>query len=412
MRSSFTTTTVYSTLGSIGAHLIFIVLAGNLLLSQDRPVLTPNDSIKLKVVKKIPLLKKKPIREISRQRIETSGPIKHENLPKAQKPFGALEISPTKQETPMVKQMEQNIVQTPTVAPKKLLAKTSVSTRFLNTNSITPRNPRVEISKNIHSSRTTAVNDRATRLTRTTPKIRVPQPIKQSTSARSKVTSLASKAVRTPHSNLVPKRFQIQSSSTTTATSGKQIISGRAKRANTALFQTKVSQSDASSQKGKINKENPLQKISPLRVSLPYSSPKKLENVKSTFTNGTLKTSFLSSGAKRLDFSDIESRPIPYILDQRVLQGYSRGIQRKISAKRKYPKKAKRDGKQGRVTVRFTVLKSGEIKDLILVTRTPYEELNKAGLDAVRQAAPFSKLPEEIEQDYLVLELPFKFEIK
>jgi|GEM_PF-1524187 len=220
-------------------------------------------------------------------------------------------------------------------------------------------------------------------------------------------------ASRVSLSDITPKKPGEAKSTSTPATSKRgQLINRQAQRVDTALLQTKAVQSNSAPKEGSSNKGSPLQESSASRVSLPDTTPKKPGEVKSNSKKGTLKTALFSPDAKRFASQVAEPRPVPNIIDPKVLQGYSRGIQRKISSRKKYPKRAKRTGKEGQLTVRFTVLKSGEIEDLILVTKTPYEELNKAGLNAVKRAAPFPSLPEEIGEDYLVLELPFKFEIK
>ncbi len=452
MSSSYTTTTVYSALGSISAHFVFVVFVGYLFLSQDRPVYPPKKIVKLEIVKKTPLPEKNSIKEVSKPPIQTPSPMKQENLPQIQKPTGILEVTPVKPVTPVVQKMEQNAVQTPSVPTRQLLAKTSVSTRPSHADSIVPRSdPQVQITNSISSSKATVIDNRASRLTQPAPKRRVLQQTKQSVSfltatkggglisGRAKRISAASfqpkaieshkgspknsfkkegqlingRAKRINTASLQPKAIQSDKSSQKSSVNHRgQLISDRAKRVRTASFQPKALQSDKGSPKGTSNKGNLLKETASFRMSFPHSSPRKPENVKSNFIKGTVKTASYSSGAEPFAFSKVEPRPVPTIVDPRVLQSYSHGIQSKIAARKKYPRRAKRQGKQGRLTVRFTVLKSGEIKDLILVAKTPFKELNEAGLNAVREAAPFTSLPAEIGQEYLVLELPFKFELK
>ena len=147
------------------------------------------------------------------------------------------------------------------------------------------------------------------------------------------------------------------------------------------------------------------------RVSLPKTKPLPFKAPGKKQGTATIKSARISSEAKQFA-SAFEPRPVPNIIDQGALKGYSRGVQRKIAARKKYPRKAKREGKEGQVTVQFTVMKSGKIKDLLLVAGTSYAELNKAAMDAVKRAAPFPGLPEELGQDFLELVLPFNFTIK
>ncbi len=453
MSSSYTTTTVYSALGSVSAHFVFVVFAGYLFLSQDRPVYPPKRTVKLEVVKKTPLPEKNSIKEISRPQIQTPNPMKRKNLPQIQNPKRILEVTPVKPVTPVVQQMEQSAVQAPSVPTRQLLAKTSVPARPSRIPSIVPRSdPPVQLSNSISSSKAAVVDNRATRWTRPAAERRALQRDQQSNSfltaakggkliqSRAKRVNIVSFQTQVPQSDistpkgslknegqlingrakrihiasLQPKAIQSEKGSQKSSLNHRgQLIRDRATRIKTASIQPKAIQSERGSEKGTANKGNLLKETSSFRMSLPHSGPKKPENVKSNFINGTLKTASYSSGAEPFIFSEeVEARPVPTIIDPKVLQSYSTGIQRKIAARKKYPRRAKRLGKQGRLTVRFTVLKSGEIKDLLLVAKTPFKELNEAGLNAVREAAPFTSLPEEIEQEYLVLELPFKFELK
>jgi TonB family protein len=333
---------------------MFVALAGNFFLSQNSPIPIPKKTIKLEVIKSIPLNQAEPIREINRQRIKSFDAITPDKLPKIQKPLEKLENTNIRPETPMIEQRKQNPIQSSLVAKRKVIEKTLDPIRPVRKDSILPRNaPRSQITKSLPSSRMTETKDRATRINVPKPKKRILQPINQPTLAKN---------------------------------------SG-------------------------FKKGNSLIETSSFRALIPHFAPVnpgKIEDVQSSDAKETLKPEQFPPITKHLASLEDKPRSVPdvYEMDPILLQGYSSEIQRKISAKIKYPKRAKRKGRQGQMTVRFKVLKSGEIQDLILVTKSPFKELNRAGLKAVRQAAPFPSLPEGMEKDFLVLELPIRFEIK
>ncbi|TKB24114.1 energy transducer TonB [Desulfopila sp. IMCC35006] len=75
--------------------------------------------------------------------------------------------------------------------------------------------------------------------------------------------------------------------------------------------------------------------------------------------------------------------------ETRYLQANFTGIRRKVSSKLRYPSMARRQGWQGQVQVRFSILLSGEIDDLRVLSSSGYSLLDRQALQAVQLAAPF-----------------------
>ncbi|GJL78912.1 MAG: hypothetical protein NPINA01_19010 [Nitrospinaceae bacterium] len=104
-------------------------------------------------------------------------------------------------------------------------------------------------------------------------------------------------------------------------------------------------------------------------------------------------------------------RPVPDIVDPKVLQGYLSTLQRLIASAKKYPESARQSGQEGKVTVQFTVMKNGNVKNIKLLSKTNYPDLDDEAIKAVKRAAPFSNLPREIDKPFLKIVLPFKFQL-
>jgi len=346
MTSSLNNSTSYSTIMSLGVHFIFVMFAGNYILSQDRLISPPDKTFKLEIVKrKLPILKK-PIREIKKTRAEQAVLLKPRVLPKI---VPDVQTPPTKLE---VRQVTRVVPQA--FKPRSVSA--------------------VHVTQHSGATRSVVVS---------------------------------AQAIRVPHS--APRRVQVYATTQPSSRRGR-LIRRDTQRVSVSSFQPRAIQPDEIPQKNQGSHVSQM-RSTVARVSLPKAKPLPFKASGKKQGTTTIKSARISSEAKQFA-SAFEPRPVPNIIDQGALKGYSRGVQRKIAARKKYPRKAKREGKEGQVTVQFTVMKSGKIKDLLLVAGTSYAELNKAAMDAVKRAAPFPGLPEELGQDFLELVLPFNFTIK
>ena len=346
MTFSLNNSTSYSTIMSLGVHFIFVMFAGNYILSQDRLISPPDKTFKLEIVKrKLPILKK-PIREIKKTRVEQAVLLKPRVLPKI---VPDVQTPPTKLE---VRQVTRVVPQA--FKPRSVSA--------------------VHVTQHSGATRSVVVS---------------------------------AQAIRVPHS--APRRVQVYATTQPSSRRGR-LIRRDTQRVSVSSFQPRAIQPDEIPQKNQGSHVSQM-RSTVARVSLPMAKPLPFKASGKKQGTTTIKSARISSEAKQFA-SAFEPRPVPNIIDQGALKGYSRGVQRKIAARKKYPRKAKREGKEGQVTVQFTVMKSGKIKDLLLVAGTSYAELNKAAMDAVKRAAPFPGLPEELGQDFLELVLPFNFTIK
>ena len=105
------------------------------------------------------------------------------------------------------------------------------------------------------------------------------------------------------------------------------------------------------------------------------------------------------------------SRGVPNIVDKGALKSYMIQVQRSVEGAKRYPESSRRAGRQGKLKVQFTILKNGEVDNITLLTETPYPNLNREAMAAVKRAAPFSGFPDIIMKQSLKVILPFRFEI-
>jgi TonB family protein len=123
------------------------------------------------------------------------------------------------------------------------------------------------------------------------------------------------------------------------------------------------------------------------------------------------RTGFVQKGELIASSTFPRPRPVPDIVDPGILDGYLGTLQKLIASAKQYPESARKSGREGRVTVQFTVLKNGAVKNIQLVSKTNYSDLDEEAIEAVKRAAPFSGFPEEIGKPFLDIILPFRFKI-
>ena len=104
-------------------------------------------------------------------------------------------------------------------------------------------------------------------------------------------------------------------------------------------------------------------------------------------------------------------RGVPDIVDRGALKSYIGQVQRIIEGAKRYPEGARRAGREGKLKVQFTILKNGEVNNVRLLTETPYPNLNREAMAAVKRAAPFSGIPDSVMKKSLSVILPFRFEL-
>lgn len=122
------------------------------------------------------------------------------------------------------------------------------------------------------------------------------------------------------------------------------------------------------------------------------------------------RVAMFQSGATIANLPKAVPRPITRITDHAAVQGYLMRVRGRIDGAKIYPPMARARNQEGKVMVRFTITKNGQVKNLLLKTKTPYPQLNKEALDMVKRAAPFSSLPNSVG-DPLEVVLPFNFQL-
>lgn len=90
---------------------------------------------------------------------------------------------------------------------------------------------------------------------------------------------------------------------------------------------------------------------------------------------------------------------------------YMEMIRLRIERFKKYPHLARTKHMEGMATLRFTITRGGKLKGSELVRSTRHKILDRAALEAVRDAAPFPPLPESISGGELTLEIAIVFEL-
>lgn len=91
--------------------------------------------------------------------------------------------------------------------------------------------------------------------------------------------------------------------------------------------------------------------------------------------------------------------------------GYFALMRKAIDLVWAYPYEAVRKGLTGTVDVTFTINNDGKLKDIKVLDSSGYKILDDALVNAIRQASPFSPLPDDYKKDKLVVKGAFTYEL-
>ncbi len=93
--------------------------------------------------------------------------------------------------------------------------------------------------------------------------------------------------------------------------------------------------------------------------------------------------------------------PKAITLDTDDLQytSYLKGLKQRIELGWEYPPTARRDGIQGQLLMKFTILKSGKVADVEVLKSSGYPMLDDAAKKALFDASPFNPLPDSWKKE-------------
>lgn len=92
-------------------------------------------------------------------------------------------------------------------------------------------------------------------------------------------------------------------------------------------------------------------------------------------------------------------------------KSYRRRVYSRIASAKRYPYSARRAGMEGKVVVRFTISREGELISVSVVQPCEYSLLNSDALEWVRRAAPFPPFPPEAEESSMSFTYSLRYEL-
>lgn len=90
---------------------------------------------------------------------------------------------------------------------------------------------------------------------------------------------------------------------------------------------------------------------------------------------------------------------------------YSSRIKRKIELAWEYPSEARTEEIQGRLTLMFSILRSGRLGGLELLRSSGFRVLDSGALNAVKCAAPYYPIPQKMGIDRLNIIATFEYQV-
>lgn len=141
-------------------------------------------------------------------------------------------------------------------------------------------------------------------------------------------------------------------------------------------------------------------------ISKPVASSTMVQNPQENVLRIYEQLSDLSAPRRPPDSSDHKPS------DPAILKDFLRSIGRKIEKSKRYPGWAMDAGLEGKVVVRFTILRDGGLSERPQLVRSSGAEiLDNAAIAAIKRAAPFPALPDSLSREWLQVELPMDFRL-
>jgi TonB family C-terminal domain len=95
-----------------------------------------------------------------------------------------------------------------------------------------------------------------------------------------------------------------------------------------------------------------------------------------------------------------------------LIQWYLGLIQQKIEEAKVYPEKARRNNQEGKVLVEFSILSGGMLKKATIIDSSKRRLLDRAALDTIGRAAPFSPIPTSLKMNEMTIRMPIVFDLE
>ncbi|UTW46273.1 TonB family protein [bacterium SCSIO 12696] len=92
-----------------------------------------------------------------------------------------------------------------------------------------------------------------------------------------------------------------------------------------------------------------------------------------------------------------------------ALKDYIRTTKKEIHGSLKYPPRALRQGYEGQVRLNIELDRQGNLVKVEAAEKSRHKTLDSAAIRAVKKAAPYEPIPDEISEEVLSLSIPFKF---
>lgn len=367
---------------------------------------------RLEVVKKKPPVEKKKIQERKKLKRKIPKPLKPIKQPKAiarQEPMLMAKVMPAP--VPRIRPVQRNPIPDTVVSPVSSFSSVPITAK-----AVTSEPRRVQPVTSSVSAVSTPVSTFESRPAAAPVAFTSPKAIKSSVTSNNAPASSASAIV----SGSTAKRVRLASAvAPRTHSSPTVSTSGSTRSAWVSRNVQRVALPRVAPQKlGSLKEENKgpgriamVDTRSARAFSLPQSVPIAPKSFGSPDSTGTRTAFFEGAEGQKILMASIDPRAVPNFTDEGALRGYKNRLGRIIARNKKYPKLSRVKREEGKVVVRFNILRNGEVEKLAWVSKSPHERLNQEAFNAVKRSAPFAELPTEIPGDYLEIELPFRFEL-
>ena len=97
---------------------------------------------------------------------------------------------------------------------------------------------------------------------------------------------------------------------------------------------------------------------------------------------------------------------------QKIWGSFTNTVRQQIARAKNYPSSARKKGQEGKAFLKFKLDKDGSVANLSIVQSSGHNLLDEAAIRAIKEAAPYPPIPDELNRSYALLKLPISFILK
>ena len=159
-----------------------------------------------------------------------------------------------------------------------------------------------------------------------------------------------------------------------------------------------------------LTKANPVPGVLTVERWIPVSTthPVQVASIPSDFINDKSGESIQASASDKVGHPEGETGSSGQDINA-IRKGFSSNVRSRILKAKYYPSLARKRGWEGEPVIEFMLARNGSLLSSTVALTSSYKILDDAAMDAIKNAAPYPKIPDPLKMNSIRFKLPISF---